>query len=182
LLNNCRCHIILFCNHKHRFQGKRPGDLRSRATWLLWGDSNTKFFIIWRVSIGTKKQIWSIQSHSDETVRGQEAIKAEAVSYFEQMYKVDRIPTLPEQVSTASLYPKLVTDAEASELFKQVTLSELKDILFHFKKERSPGPDGWTTEFFCHFFDLVGPDLLQMVEDTASKARSQTVSTPPSWH
>jgi hypothetical protein len=65
----------------------------------------------------------------------------------------------------------LVSITEASDLFKPVTLPELKDILFHFKKERSPGPDGWTTEFFSFFFDLVGPDLLQMVEDTRIKGK-----------
>jgi hypothetical protein len=43
--------------------------------------------------------------------------------------------------------------------------------LIHFKKERSPGPDGWTTEFFTFFFDLVGSDLLQMVEDSRIKGK-----------
>jgi mannosylglycoprotein endo-beta-mannosidase len=43
--------------------------------------------------------------------------------------------------------------------------------LLHFKKERSPGPDGWTTEFFSHFFDIVGPDLLSMVEDVRIRGK-----------
>jgi ribonuclease HI len=58
----------------------------------------------------------------------------------------------------------MVSEMEAAELFRPVTLLELKYILTLFKKERSPGPDGWTSEFFIHFFDLVGDDLLQMVE------------------
>jgi hypothetical protein len=35
-----------------------------------------------------------------------------------------------------------------------------------FSKDKSPGPDGWTVEFYLHFFDLVGPDLLELVEDS----------------
>jgi hypothetical protein len=35
-----------------------------------------------------------------------------------------------------------------------------------FSKDKSPGPNGWTVEFYLHFFDLVGPDLLELVEDT----------------
>jgi hypothetical protein len=50
-------------------------------------------------------------------------------------------------------------------------LPEIKSILQKFKKERSPGPDGWTSEFFLHFFDLVGEDLLQMVEDSRIKGK-----------
>jgi hypothetical protein len=38
-----------------------------------------------------------------------------------------------------------------------------------FSKDKSPGPDGWTVEFYLHFFDLVGPDLLELVEDTRLK-------------
>jgi hypothetical protein len=51
-------------------------------------------------------------------------------------------------------------------MYSLVTLEEIKDIIFHFKKEKSPGPDGWTVEFFTYFFDLVGEDLLEMVEES----------------
>jgi hypothetical protein len=35
-----------------------------------------------------------------------------------------------------------------------------------FSKDNIPGPDGWTVEFYLHFLDLVGPDLLELVEDS----------------
>jgi hypothetical protein len=60
----------------------------------------------------------------------------------------------------------MVTEDEADSLFNPVTLEEIKSVLEKFKKDRSPGPDGWTTEFFISFFDLVGEDLLEMVEDS----------------
>lgn len=31
-------------------------------------------------------------------------------------------------------------------------------------KDKCPGLDGWTIEFFIHFFDLIKHDLLRMVE------------------
>jgi hypothetical protein len=47
------------------------------------------------------------------------------------------------------------------------TLSHLlKVVLFHFKKEKILGLDGWTAEFFTSFFDLVGEDLLALVEES----------------
>jgi hypothetical protein len=104
-------------------------------------------------------------------IRDQDSIKQEAVTYFGNLFKAAISHSLHEKVSTANLYPKLVSDAEALDLFKPVTLSELKEILLHFNKERSPGPDGWTTEFFSFFFELVGTDLLQMVEDSRIKGK-----------
>jgi hypothetical protein len=35
-----------------------------------------------------------------------------------------------------------------------------------FSKDKSPGPDGWTVEFYLHFFDLLGLDLQELVEDS----------------
>eukprot|EP00253_Pinus_taeda_P017008 PITA_17008 len=36
-------------------------------------------------------------------------------------------------------------------------------------KEKSPGPDGWTIELFLHFFDLIGPDITEVVEESRRK-------------
>jgi hypothetical protein len=35
--------------------------------------------------------------------------------------------------------------------------------------DKSPGPDGWTVEFFKHHFETVGDDLLDMVEESRQK-------------
>jgi hypothetical protein len=145
--------------------------LRSRATWLKSGDSNSKFFHNVASYNRCKKTIWSIDSAGDGTIRGQEAIKTEAVAHFKQQFKATNSHYLSEKASTASLFPNFISSEAATELYKPVTLSELKDILIHFKKERSPGPDGWTSEFFIYFFDLVGMDLLQMVEDSRLKGK-----------
>jgi len=60
----------------------------------------------------------------------------------------------------------LVTDTYSNDLVRPVSIEELKDVLHSFKKDKSPSPDRWTVEFFTIFFDLVGIDLLEMVEET----------------
>jgi hypothetical protein len=145
--------------------------LRSRATWLKSGDSNTKYFHNLANFNRSKKSIWSIDSEDKGTIRGHEAIKIEAVNYFKTQFKAPSANNLPDKITTAGLYSHYFTAEEVSDLYSPVTLSEIKDILIHFKRERSPGPDGWTTEFFIYFFDLVGEDLLQMVEDSRLKGQ-----------
>jgi hypothetical protein len=140
--------------------------LRSRATWLKSRDSNTRYFHKLASFNRSRKSIWSIDNNEKGTIRGQEAIKAEAVTHFKQQYKASSNQNLLEKATIADLFPHFISAEAATELYNPVTLSEIKDILIHFKKERSPGPDGWTTEFFIFFFDLVGEDLLQMVEDS----------------
>jgi hypothetical protein len=45
---------------------------------------------------------------------------------------------------------------------QSATKEELLGILKEFAKDKSPGPDGWTSEFFLSFFDLVGQDLVRL--------------------
>lgn len=92
-------------------------------------------------------------------------------TYFTLQYKAPNTQNLSEQVHTTSLFSRMITAEDAAELYKPVSLAELKNILQHFKKERSLGLDGWTTEFFIYYFELVGEDLLHMVEDSRLKGK-----------
>ena len=40
-----------------------------------------------------------------------------------------------------------------------------------FQKDKSPGPYGWTIEFFIDLYDVLGADLLRVVEDTRLSGR-----------
>jgi hypothetical protein len=100
---------------------------------------------------------------------GQDAISREAKKHFKSFYNQFETPPITEQVKVACLFNSWLSEEEAKELFLPVTSWELKSILFHFKKEKSPGPDGWTVEFFTHFFDLIIEELLALVESIRSR-------------
>jgi len=51
------------------------------------------------------------------------------------------------------------------DLIKPVSLGELESTLKWFKRDKSPGPDGWPVEFYLTFFDILGPNLLGVVEE-----------------
>lgn len=52
------------------------------------------------------------------------------------------------------------------ELYKVVKLQEVHFIFKSFSKDKCPRLDRWTIELFLHFFDLLGQDLIQMVEQS----------------
>jgi hypothetical protein len=58
-------------------------------------------------------------------------------------------------------------------LDRVITKKEIWDILSLFYKDKSPGPGGWTVEFFTLFFDVVGDDLLDLVEDSRIRGKIQ---------
>jgi hypothetical protein len=95
----------------------------------------------------------------------------EAIKYFKNFFKPYIHDITEEQVRVENLYPKMLDINEAEELYKHVTLTELEAILKMFKKEKSPGPDGWSVELYLHFFEIMGKDLLDLVEETLTSGR-----------
>jgi len=58
---------------------------------------------------------------------------------------------------------------EVQDLEKRVTNEEVFEVIKGFTRDKSLGPDGWTVEFYSHFFELVGQDVVDMVEETRIK-------------
>jgi len=56
----------------------------------------------------------------------------------------------------------------------EVIEAKLKEVLHSFQKDKSPGPDGWTIEFFMGLYDILGQDILKLVEDTKSSGQIPT--------
>lgn len=50
-------------------------------------------------------------------------------------------------------------DVLRDKLEGEITLKECQDILCTFKREKSPGDNGFTWEFYNCFFDILGYDL-----------------------
>jgi len=92
---------------------ERAWRLRSRATWLKLGDSNTKFFHHVASYNRCKKNIWSINCAGNEPIRGQEAILAAAEEHFKHQFTPSNEQFLSEKISTASLFPKFITQESA---------------------------------------------------------------------
>jgi len=53
----------------------------------------------------------------------------------------------------------------------EVSKEELEATIKWFKKDKSPGLDGWTIEFYISFFEILGDDLLKIVEDYRRSGR-----------
>jgi hypothetical protein len=140
--------------------------LRSRATWLASGNANTKIFHNFASHNRVKKFIWDIKGADGDPVNEDSLLKKEVVTYYKNFYKESICHNTAEQYTLIEHFPQMIDEENSRVLFKTVTMEEMKAVLFHFKKEKSLGPDGWTAKFFTFFLDLVREDLLAMVKDS----------------
>ena len=98
-------------------------------------------------------------------------LAAMATTHFINIYKAPPNDTLVEIMRTTQLFPRFVDQEEALDLEKEVIPEELEAILNWFKRDKIPGPDGWNVEFYLAFFDVLGGDLLQVIEECRSIGR-----------
>eukprot|EP00253_Pinus_taeda_P030816 PITA_30816 len=138
--------------------------LRSRAIWLTEGDDNTCFYH--KFSNGRKaiNTIWELRDEQNQLISSQRNLARLAINHFKGIYSAPREANILEIMRVAENFPRFVLQEEPVDLTKEVTIDELEATIKWFKKDRSPGPDGWTIEFYIAFLDILGNDLLRIIE------------------
>jgi hypothetical protein len=59
-----------------------------------------------------------------------------------------------------------VEEEENWMLMDEVTKVKLLETLQYFQKYKIPGPNAWSIDFYMGFYELVGEDVLQVVEES----------------
>jgi hypothetical protein len=65
----------------------------------------------------------------------------------------------------------MLDQEDNKECFKEITLEDLCGVLDTFKKDKIPGLDGWTIDFYWNFFVLVGKDLVLVLEEIRQESK-----------
>eukprot|EP00253_Pinus_taeda_P004777 PITA_04777 len=139
--------------------------LRSRAIWLTEGDNNTKFFHKFANGRKAINTIWELHNAQGQLATTQQDLARLANEHFCNIYKAPRDVNILEIMGVEKHFPRFAQQEDWENLTMEVTKEELEVTLKWFKKDKSPGPDGWTIEFYIDFFDILGDDLLKIVED-----------------
>eukprot|EP00253_Pinus_taeda_P033090 PITA_33090 len=145
--------------------------LRSRAIWLIEGDDNTKLyhkFANGRKAINT---IWELRDEQNQIITSQRNLARLATDHFKGIYRAPREANILEIMRVVEKFPRFVLQEDSDELTKEVTMKELEATIKWFKKDRSPGPDRWIIESYIAFLDLLGNDLLNIIEHCRRNGR-----------
>eukprot|EP00253_Pinus_taeda_P026707 PITA_26707 len=165
-----KAHLIELENQKAHILKEREESLRlrSRAIWLKAGDDNTRFFQNYAKWQRISNIIWNIPLPKGGFADSFNKLSHLGTSHFRNLYKSPPDVNLADIINVASHFPRFVNEEDAEELFAPKTSGELEGTLKWFKKDRSPGPDGWTNEFYLAFYEILGQDLLKVVEERRS--------------
>lgn len=138
---------------------------KSKMHWLDVGDKNNKFFYNAVQNRTAKNSLWEIYRHDGTVFSEQEDIKREAVIFFEDFLTEE--PADYEGMSVEQLQDLMgfrCTTSDTTQLLAVVTEAEVKNVLFSMPRNKSPGPDGYTVEFFMATWSILGKDFVVAIQ------------------
>ena len=127
--------------------------LKSRAIWIKEGDNNTKFFHRHATHWKNVNMISTIKDMNGELVHSFKEKAEVGERYFKHLFTEPEGFHIQEILRVLSMFPKLISKEMNNTMAQEVTEEELDKIVYSFQKGKSPGPDGFTIEFYQGFFE-----------------------------
>ncbi|CAM2097000.1 unnamed protein product [Caretta caretta] len=138
----------------HRARG---AFVRSCIRLLREMDHSSRFFYALEKTRGAKKHVTCLLAEDGAPLTDLVEMCGRACDFYTSLFSPD--PTDPgacrvlwEELPTVS-----VGDRDRLEL--PLTLAEFSEALLHMPTNKSPGMDGLTVEFYCAFWNILGPEL-----------------------
>ena len=143
---------------------------RSRAFWLKWGDRNTKFFHAMASQRRRKNQIVGLQNSRGEWQEDKESIDRIILDYFDSIYKSNQPTRFDANLNSITTR---VTPNMNEALIAEFKAEEVWEALQQMHPTKTPEPDDMSPLFFKHYWDIVGPKVVNCVLTTLNSGRMQ---------
>lgn len=132
---------------------------KSRINWLQLGDSNSKFFLNACKHRWNSNKILSLSDQDGTIHENHRGIADVTVNYFRNLFGSGHT-VLP---MPADLHLPSLSQSQVDFLAKPFTAEDILTTLKSMPKNKSPGPDGFTTEFFISAWNVIGTDVEKAV-------------------
>ncbi|XP_074290417.1 uncharacterized protein LOC141617141 [Silene latifolia] len=135
---------------------------KAKYEWMQSGDDNTSYFHARITRRRAKNRVFQIRDMDQNMCDDPDAIQAA----FEQYYKVllgtsKKVTNINKKVVASG---HCLTQAHCDILLAPVNGDEIKQAMYAIPGTKSPGPDGYTSQFFKDNWDIVGPDVIAAVK------------------
>eukprot|EP00253_Pinus_taeda_P009912 PITA_09912 len=107
-----------------------------------------------------------IQNDQGERIETHEGIEENFLRYFKKVHQepsIDRLPTIEKILQQI---PKLIIEEHNLLLLQPILLHEVDSAVKQLKAGKAPGPNGFTSNFFHQFWDLIQIEVWQLVEES----------------
>ena len=154
--------------------------IRSRAQWLDEGERPTKYFCALENKNFLDKTIKKVCNDENEIITDQKKILSAIETYYSNLFRSR--DTELNNIKIEDLFPNQdinkLTDEQKLDLEGELTIKEIGVALKNMKNDKSPGLDGFTSEFFKFFWSKLKYFVLRCLNDSYRKGNlPQTLRT-----
>ncbi|XP_026385041.1 uncharacterized protein LOC113280657 [Papaver somniferum] len=163
--DNTRGHVISEANDniKHWYNIQESfWKTMSRDQSIELGDRNTKFFRDSARKRMKRNKIDAIQNAKGDWLSDNSAITACFTDQFKNMNTAEPTNLNPDIIN---LIPTTTTQAENEHLLSIPDALEIKTMFFNMEGDKAHGPNGFPPNLFQANWDIIGNDLLSMVQN-----------------
>lgn len=135
---------------------------RSRQLWLFLGDSNTGYFHAVAKTRSAKNRMTVVKDKNGLPVYEEEHISDVISAFYNNLFRSsvnDCTKTITEALSPC------ITRAQNDLLTQLPQVQEIKEATFSIHADKTPGPDGFSASFFHSNWEVVGPSVVQEIQD-----------------
>jgi mannosylglycoprotein endo-beta-mannosidase len=133
---------------------------RSKAQFILEGDSNTRYFHGIANGCHRRKCIQSLVQDEGQ-IEGHEQLKSYITNYYKGLFGPPEERSFSLEESQTDDIPQ-VSMEENGLLTAPYSEEDVKKAVFQMEHNKAPGPDGFPAEFYQNFWDTIKSDLLHM--------------------
>ena len=136
--------------------------IRSRATWYEMSERNNKYFLNLENSNKKKTSVRKVFTSEGSLTHDPKKIMNELESYYSSLYDGNSCAnsdTISTFISKSNQIPKLPENLR-NICEGKLGYGECYNVLKSFQKNKSPGNDGLTVEFYIAFWPLIGALLV----------------------
>lgn len=137
--------------------------LRSKAQWAIEGDKNTKYFLNLENYKQRVNSITELETGNGELITENEQIQDEEYKYYSSMY--NNVQTEEKDIDEFLKYVNKTLDKTQKEICDgKIDKTEILTALNSMSRNKSPGSDGLTVEFYMKFWSIFDDIFFQLFE------------------
>ncbi|GKV32262.1 hypothetical protein SLEP1_g40879 [Rubroshorea leprosula] len=139
---------------------------KSRKTWLMLGDANTRFFHNCVKGRWRRNEINSVQVNGAQIVEARQ-MKEEISSFFEQLYKEEK----QERPRLDGVVFQQISQDDNETLIAPSSEEEIKEAIRDCDSSKALGLDGFNFKFVKDQWEVIKEDVIQFLQEFQEKSK-----------
>ena len=143
-------------------EAAKGAQVRSRVKWVEEGEVSSAFFCRLEKKKSMDRWVSALRLPDDSIISDPADLCSSFSDFYSSLYSASETDASAQETLLANL-PTPLSPELSDPCEGPLTTEECYLALGGMSRGKAPGSDGFTSEFYCKFWDLVGPDLVEVL-------------------